>query len=53
MRTLEGNSSILVLASHSMTHLETWCNKAVILEKDIISEIYDNVSEAIKAYEQS
>jgi len=53
MHTMIGNSSIMVLASHSMTHLEAWCNKAAILNNGVLSPVYDNVLEAISDYEIS
>jgi len=50
MRKYVGSSSILVFASHSMDLLRSWCNKAVIVEKGVISDVYDDTSYAIEKY---
>jgi ABC-type polysaccharide/polyol phosphate transport system ATPase subunit len=45
-----GNSSILVLASHSMKMLQEWCNRAILLDGgEIVS--FGDVKEVAEAYQ--
>lgn len=53
MKEVVGGASIMVLASHSMSHIETWCNKAVIVRNGEISPVYGDVSEAVQDYQSS
>lgn len=50
MSDLVGRSSILVFASHSMAHLQTWCNKAIVMNNGESSVLFDDVDEAIDLY---
>jgi homopolymeric O-antigen transport system ATP-binding protein len=52
MQTLVGESSILVLASHSIPLLEEWCNRAILLDSGRIVAS-GSVSEVAALYDSS